>query len=81
MMVFATLISIVNEDFVSLNEELVFDPNQGTLRQCVCIKILDDSTSESDEGFSVEISSSDPVVFQSRRTSVIILDNDNGMFL
>ena len=81
MMVFATLISIVDEDFVSLNEELVFDPNQGTLRQCVCIKILDDSTSESDEGFSVVISSSDPVVFQSHCTSVIILDNDNGMIL
>ena len=61
------------------NEELIFDPDQGILRQCICINILDNSMPESDRQFSVQFSSSDPVMFVSNSASVIILDNDSGM--
>ena len=73
--------SVEGEDFESVNEELMFNPDQGILRQCICINILDDSMLESDEEFSVVFSSSDPVAFVSNSASVIILDNDNGMAL
>ena len=62
-----------------VNEELIFDPDQGILRQCICIVILDNSTPELDKQFSVGFSSSDPVMFVSDSASVIILDNDSGM--
>ena len=61
-------------DYVPVNEALLFSPEDDPV-QCFTVSIIDDNITESDQVFTLLISSSDRIS-QVTTTMVKILDND-----
>ena len=64
-------------DFTPLTQAQSFIPGFQTARQCTNVQVLNDNILESDETFSVTLSSTDGSVNFANQSSVVtIIDND-----
>ena len=76
-------LQIAQTDYVSIDETVTFQPATSTSPVCVNISIMDDSTLESDEVFTVRLTSSDVdvVIGSIQEANVTISDNDGKMII
>ena len=71
-------------DFSSLNEVVTFLPANGSQSICNLVTVVDDIVLEGEETFFVSLEATDARVMltvENSRASVVISDNDDGMFL
>ena len=73
--------SIAPGDFLSLVDQLTFNPGSGLQRDCATITVGSDTILEDDESFSVVLTSTDPDVTINPNTAVVTLTNDDGKYL
>ena len=73
--------SIAPGDFLSLVDQLTFNPGSGLQRDCATITVGNDTILEDDESFSVVLTSTDPDVTINPNTAVVTLTNDDGKYL
>ena len=73
--------SIAPGDFLSLVDQLIFNPGNGLQRDCATITVTNDTILEDDELFSVVLTTTDPDVTISPNTAVVTLTNDDGKYL
>ena len=73
--------SIAPGDFLSLVDQLTFNPGSGLQRDCATITVGRDITLEDDESFSVVLTTTDPDVIISRNTTVVTITDDDSKYL
>ena len=81
LIVYETGVSIASGDFLSLVDQLTFNPGNGFQRDCATITVGSDAILEDDESFSVVLTTTDPDVTISPNTTVVTLTNDDGKYL
>ena len=73
--------SIAPDDFLSLTNQLTFNPGNGLQRDCATITAGSDTILEDDESFSVVLTTTDPDVTISPNTTVVTVTNDDSKYL
>jgi len=76
---FLFLVSTVNQDYLPISSQIVFDPSNQNQAQCRTITVIDDLICEADESFPVTLTSTEnpaEVILNPSVGSVTILDND-----
>ena len=72
------MFSVAPGDFSLLTEQLTFNPENGSQRDCAIIMVENDLTLEDDESFSVILTTTDPdVIIAPNLTVVTITDDDS----
>ena len=68
-------------DFLSLVDQLTFNPGSGLQRDCATITVGNNTTLEDDESFSVVLTTTDSDVIISQNTAVVTITNDDSKYL
>ena len=65
-------------DFTSVTTQLTFQPSQANVPQCEDVPIQEDIILETNESFTVELSTTDPdVILDPQSATVTIMDDDS----
>ena len=68
-------------DYTHIDEELIIHPEQQQSEHCIVVNILNDTILESNETFSIFLTSDEPGVnIAVSQATVFIIDND-GMYM
>lgn len=76
-------LSTAPNDYISLSEEIIFQPGPGPRTICRPVSIEDDVVIEAEEMFLIILNTSDTRVsltVENSRASIFITDNDNGIY-
>ena len=65
-------------DFASMTAQLTFQPSQADVPQCVDVPIQEDTVLETNEFFTVELSTTDPVVILSPQSATVTIFDDDS---
>ena len=78
MLCYLSLCIIDSMDFTSVTAQLTFQPSQADVPQCEDVPLQEDTILETNESFTVELSTTDPVVvLDPQSATVTIMDNDS----
>ena len=78
MLCYLPLCIIDSMDFTSVTTQLTFQPSQADVPQCEDVPLQEDTILETNESFTVELSTTDPVVIlDPQSATVTITDNDS----
>ena len=78
MLYYLPLCIIDAVDFTSVTAQLTFQPSQADVPQCEDVPIQQDTILETNESFTVELSTTDlDVILDPQSATVTIMDNDS----
>ena len=66
-------------DFTSVTAQLTFQPSQADVPQCEDVPIQEDTILETNESFTVELSTTDPDVILSPENATVTITDNDGM--
>ena len=81
MLYYLPLCIIDAVDFTSVTAQLIFQPSQADVPQCEDVPILEDTILETNEFFTVELSTTDPVVILSPQSATVTITDNDSMYI